>query len=238
MDAGEPGEGYGPSLNVSPVQGPESAPTMDVRSNSSLLMLSLPGVQRYISESRTTADLVSASTQVAELARIAAAHLAADGADVVFPADAQTLLLDSTAGEDYGALPNRIVALVPTGEGRSKAEAAAEAVRSQWRLWVGEVFPTAAPDTPGFPDPQWVLVPPMPGGYAEQFSAAQRALAARRRVRSFRPVLEAGQNLCSLSVRWPAVQAPINATRTQGGHRDGLPQRSRSLLVPMSMARS
>lgn len=177
-----------------------------------LVVLTLPGIQRFISESRTTADLVSASTQVAALAGIAAGALRDLGAEVVIPAPT---VVGAVQGPDSGGVPNRIVALVPAvgldGQalgGGQAAELAVGAVRAEWDRWVRSVFGGQSPLTPGMPDPQWVCVPAAADGYREQFRIAQEALAARRRVRSFSAIpaeFGAGRALCAVSGRWPAM---------------------------------
>ncbi|MBN1173563.1 MAG: hypothetical protein JXA67_15440 [Micromonosporaceae bacterium] len=175
------------------------------------MVLAIPGVQRYIAESRRTGDLVSASTQVAALSAAAVSELhALEGVEVVFPAEAS-----SQGGLDYGGVPNRVVARVIPGMGEDVARRAADAVRSQWASWVREVYPEDTPQVLGFPDPQWVMVPAAAGGYSEQFVLAQSALAARRRLRSFGQPLVNGRHLCSLSARWPVHTPPSGAPRHQ-----------------------
>jgi len=176
-----------------------------------LIMMTVPGVQRYIAQSRTTGDLVSASAQVSRLAARACEELGR-WADIVFPSVQS--VGPRAGGSGATGLPNRVVALAPSGTGAGGAGAAAEAITALWRQWYEQVFGTGSgADAPaGFPDPQWVVVPPLPGGYREQFSLAQRALAARRAVRSFPGTLRTGTELCSLSARWPAVPPPLGDT--------------------------
>jgi CRISPR-associated protein Cmr2 len=185
-----------------------------------MIVIVLPGVQAYISQSRTTSDLVSASGQVAALAQAATRHLAdsVEGCRVVIPARPDGPgaggASDPAVGS-AGSTPNRIVALVPAGEGPAAARAAVAEVLRTWRGWAAATFPAAQPPvTPGFPDSQWVCVPAGPDGYVGQFARAQRALAARRRVRSFPPVLEPGKPLCSLTARWPAESTPPPGARS------------------------
>jgi CRISPR-associated protein Cmr2 len=182
-----------------------------------LLLFTVPGVQRHIAESRTTGDLASASSQVAALVSVAVEAIGDDG-EVVFPA--------LGASDPAAGVPNRIVARVATGTGTEVARKAARDVHQTWSRWVAEVFPpNALPATPGFPDPQWVVVPAHgPDGraltYPEQFGAGQRALAARRRVRSFAQVSTDGRELCTLAPRWAAEPSPPPRTpRHQAGER-------------------
>jgi hypothetical protein len=177
-----------------------------------LVVFTIPGVQRYISESRTTSDLVSASTQVSALAVCAAEAFRSLGGVVVIPASTPAPTRPAAGSRDYGAAPNRIVATTPAGQGSELAVEVSQVVQAMWRSWVSALYLGRVPSTPGFPDPQWVCVPPLAGGYGEQFAVAQRALAARRRVRSFTRVLEQGQELCSLSARWPVAPPPAGTT--------------------------
>jgi hypothetical protein len=84
-------------------------------------------------------------------------------------------------------------------------------VYEAWEGWLRQIMRPASgdpvPQTPGFPSVQWVCVPGLPGGYAEQWQRAQRLLAARRRVRDFAAVPEEDwqqRMLCSQAPRWPA----------------------------------
>lgn len=184
-----------------------------------LVLFTVPGVQRFISESRTTSDLASASSQVASLVSVVVESVGRVG-EVVFPA--------VVASDDAAGVPNRVVARVAAGAGEEVAGAASRAVADTWRAWVVAVFgPAQVPDTPGFPDPQWVVVPSRASGgrvltYREQFQAGQRALAARRRVRSFEqldPTVANGRELCSLAPRWFAVDPPPQTPRHQATER-------------------
>lgn len=195
----------------------ESLRSILVTGGSDLIIFAVPGVQRHIAESRTTSDLVSASTQIASLVAAARDRISEyPGATVVFPAGNP---VGRTAGEggsgsaDVAGVPNRVVARVPAGTGRDAAEMAVAAVRDLWRTWVAQVFDEAVTPPPGFPDPQWVVVPArrdgdVPWQYTEQFAAGQRAMTGRRRVRSFPQVQVDGRDLCSMAPRWPAVPAP------------------------------
>lgn len=168
-----------------------------VNGEGDLVVIALSGVQRYIAESRSTADLNAASSIVARLATHAAGFCAGRGR-VVFPS--------TTSGSVDG--PNRIVVLTDPGEGASIAEEAAAAVRSQWSTWVEEVLGRPA-DTPGMPSVQWVVAPANLGDYATRWAAAGRTMGARRRVRDFDSVSASGgaesrRKLCALSPRWLA----------------------------------
>lgn len=169
-----------------------------------LVIVALSGVQSFIAESRTTADLHAASGIIGRLALTAAQVCAApEGAEVVFPAENASL--SATVGNST-AVPNRVVALVPPGAGARVAAEAATAVQAQWTGWVRE---TLGRDvfTPGMPSVQWVAVPAGRGDYRERWRSAQAALAARKRVRDFPGDGRcewSGRRVCVQSPRWPA----------------------------------
>ena len=185
-----------------------------------LVVVALPGVQRFIAEARSTSDVAAASDIYVALASQAIFALSDEtGAELVLPASAAAAgEAAGTPGAGQGSepgMPNRVVALFPAGTGSAAARRASEAVQAAWRGWVGQVFRPAedasAPGTPGFPCVQWVCVPPDPAGYAAQWHQAQRLLTARRRVRDFAAVPEQDWRrrvLCSLAPRWPAEFEP------------------------------
>ncbi|QSB16749.1 hypothetical protein JQS43_10980 [Natronosporangium hydrolyticum] len=174
-----------------------------------LVIVALSGVQSFIAESRTTADLYAASEIVGRLASTAAAVCAAPaGAEVVFPVG------NAVASETYGtvdlvkAVPNRVVALVQAGAGAQVAAEAAEQVREEWAGWVRESFGRDI-STPGMPSVQWVAVPAGHGDYAAKWRLAQEVLTARKRVRDFPGDGQSewfGRRLCAQSPRWPAEE--------------------------------
>lgn len=173
-----------------------------------LVVVSLPGVQRFIAEALSTSDVRAASEIVAELARAAAAACLESGAlRLVIPEQVDPE--DQAAGEGS---PNRVAALAAPGMGPAIGRAAATAVGERWRGWLRQALGLAdeadPPQTDGFPMVQWVCVPSSVGGYARQWVVAGRALAARRRVRDFGPVERFGHEVCSVSPRWVAVPAP------------------------------
>ena len=174
-----------------------------------LVVLALPGVQRFITEARSTADVAAASEIYAALAARAASSLMTwPGAEPVLPAPPTGAR--AVPQTDVPGVPNRVVVLIPADDGRDAAEQAADAVRKAWDGYVCEVFPAGDKTTPGFPDVQWVCVPASDDGYPAQWDRAQRLLAARRLVRSFDPVPDQEwrqRTLCSLAPRWPAVDA-------------------------------
>jgi hypothetical protein len=163
-----------------------------------LVVIALPGVQSFITEARTTADVAAASGIYQGLAACVVNTLDADPrAEVVLPGAAST----------EEGVPNRIVALVTENGGAAAARAASDAAHAAWRARVRHTFRDREPPTPGFPKVNWVCVPPGSMGYREQWETAQRLLAARRNVRDFDPPPEQEwqrRALCSLTPRWPA----------------------------------
>ena len=174
-----------------------------------LVLLSIGGVQQFITESRSTADVAGASGVVQRLAARAAAVVAADPAgDLVFP-----------ARPDLPGISNRLAFLTPAGTGPRLARSAAAAVTDEWERLVRETFqPRPAPDTPGMPDTAWVTVTGPSDAHTELWQAAQRELVARRRMRVFDPVTVTRSRLCSQSAGLPAVKAPRPAAHERDEH--------------------
>ena len=175
-----------------------------------LIVVALPGVQRFIAEARSTSDVAAGSEIYSGLAaRIVAVLGDQVGAELIFPAPASTLSSDAPSSGVSG-MPNRVVALLPANTGASAAKLATEAARDAWRDWVQQVMDpggTRVSETPGFPCVQWVCVPAGRGGYEMKWLLAQRLLAGRRRVRDFLAVPDdewKRRVLCSLAPRWPA----------------------------------
>ncbi|GGM66721.1 hypothetical protein GCM10011608_60060 [Micromonospora sonchi] len=186
------------------------------------MIVALSGVQLFISESRTTADLHAASEIIGRLASIAAEVFATtpDGT-VIFPAATDSMLSTGDAYDSTVAVPNRVAALVPAGSGARVAAEAATAVRERWARWVRDTIGRDVA-TPGMPSVQWVSVPADKGGYAAQWSLATETIAARKRVRDFPgdgQCVWPGSRLCAQSPRWPAEDdrpagAPSHETDT------------------------
>ena len=195
----------------------------DAKAVRDLVVITLPGVQRFIGEARSTADVRAASEIVEKLASTAATECGAAGGELVFPsslADGSESALggEGPASADAGhdGMPNRVVALTPAGGGAEIARRAKVAVQRAWDSWVWQalaVDPAARGGsgtlaTPGFPVVQWVCVPALPEGYPAQWARARDLLDARRRVRDFSEVSWERRTLCSLSPRWPAEDPP------------------------------
>ncbi|MEU7889806.1 type III-B CRISPR-associated protein Cas10/Cmr2 [Microbispora bryophytorum] len=156
-----------------------------------LVIATIPGVQRFVAESRRTADLFVSSDIISELA----------GAMVGAVTEPAELVLPGTPDMVTG-IPNRVVALAGRNQGRALAQAMADAVQDRWariraRSKVEE-------ETPGFPAVQWVVVPPSEGGYEAQWERAQRLLLERKRVRDFVFPPAVQERVCTLTGRWSA----------------------------------
>ena len=116
-----------------------------------LVMIALPGVQRFISEARSTADARAASEIVARLAAAAAAECQAAGGELVFPSALAADTGDSPGGGDADSgdaardgMPNRVVARAPAGAGPEMAGRAGAAVHAAWDSWLRQALPPAS----------------------------------------------------------------------------------------------
>ena len=205
-----------------------------------LVLLSVGGVQRLISESRSTADVAGASRIVEGLARCAARVVArripqTGSRGLVFP---QRVDLDG--------ISNKVVFLTDRGAGASVAREVAVAVEEEWRRLVAQAFhPRAAPATPGMPDVAWVSVAGGDGGdggdgYRHLWQAAQEEMVARRRARVFTPPAITGRDLCAQSAGLPAVEAPPHSAPHERKERlsaaGWTKRRSQDLRFPSTMA--
>ena len=158
-----------------------------------LVLLSLGGVQRFIGESRSTADVAGASKIVQDLAGLAAhaVQRRLDGSPapcgLIFP-----------VAPDAPSVTNKIAFLAREGTGPGIARAAVEGISRSWRDRLEETFKTGQPPrTPGTPDLTWVSVtgPATDGDYGVLWKAAQCEMVGRRRARVFEPV-EIPQRSC------------------------------------------
>ncbi|MGQ0776560.1 MAG: Cas10/Cmr2 second palm domain-containing protein [Pseudonocardiales bacterium] len=174
-----------------------------------LVLLSLGGVQRFIGESRSTADVAGASKIVQQLAKTAAETVRRRLAGSVPPCG---LIFPETA--DAPSVTNKIAFLAAEGTGPTLARAAALEVLKDWRNQVAVAFKgSQPPETPGMPDLAWVSVTGevAEGAYGELWKAAQREMVGRRRGRVFEPVRVPPSVLCAQSPGLPAVKAPLRA---------------------------
>ena len=179
-----------------------------------LVVVALAGVQRYITESRTTADLRAASQIVAHLAAEAVARLVGEhDAEMVFPAPVERDGKRRKSDADDG-MPNRVVALLPQGTGPAAAQDTASHLDTVWERWMEEIFDRSMHQVPGWPVVQWVSVPSSPGSYERTWERAQRALAERKNTRNFSQPGDVPGELCMLSPRWRAVDEEDLPPRT------------------------
>jgi hypothetical protein len=165
-----------------------------------LVVVTVRGVQAFISEARSTADLHAGSAIISALS--AAMMKAAQG----FNKEAG-LVMPSPGKQD--GVPNRLAVRVAAGRGRDLAQQMADAARAAWRDLALLASPgSSVDDSPGFPDLQWVVVEPDPEGYASQWMRASAALAARKRIRSFVFPPADQARICALTGRWKALPEP------------------------------
>ena len=165
-----------------------------------LVVLSIPGVQRFIAEARTTRDLANGSGLITDLMSAALKEARKAGATLIIPASV----------EPRTGVPNKAVFSVAAGRGASVATEAADAAKSEWGQRVVNLTGVAAP--PNFPVVNWVSVAGDGRSYQEQWEIAHQTLAARRSVRSFAQLVPAGptqgvahRRVCSLSGRWRTI---------------------------------
>jgi CRISPR-associated protein Cmr2 len=163
-----------------------------------LVMVAISGVQRFIAEARSTADLDAGSGLMSELA----------AAMVDAVQDPDELVLPAGRTQSRAGTPNRVVAVAKGSRGQDLAKAMADAAYSAWEARLESTFrgsSSAPPTTPGFPAVQWAAVPLAEGGYQDAWAQAQEALTARKRVRDFPGFHTDVTAICTLTGRWPAV---------------------------------
>jgi hypothetical protein len=184
-----------------------------------LVLVTLGGVQRFLGESRTTADVAGASGVIQALARCAAvkAHeLLSEWPrpfGLIVPAAPPAP--NSTRGTT-----NKIAFLAPDGDGPELARKVARAIDEEWAARVERVFPDGE-RTPGMPDISWVSVSGSaePEHYGQLWERARVALVARRRARVFAPLLVKGRSLCSQAPHLPASDPPPTRRRHERNER-------------------
>lgn len=151
-----------------------------------LVLLALGGVQHFVSESRTTADVAGASGVVQSLAECAAMKAGELLAASPEPFGLIIPGVDAVGNVRRGST-NKVAFLAPDGRGPELATVVADAVCRDWSARVGKVFPNGVV-TPEMPDVSWVSVTGSadPEHYGELWERARSALVARRRARVFR----------------------------------------------------
>jgi len=183
-----------------------------------LVLFSLGGVQRFLSESRTTADVAGASQIVQELSRRAAEVVGTKLAAEPEPYGLIVPVLSSGSDTQYGTT-NKIAFLAAPGKGAGLAREVAAAVSASWEDRVRRALPDGGRQTPGTPDISWVCVSgsAAPEAYPRLWERARAALVARRRTRTFTPMLRKRTDLCSQAPHLPAVAIPRTALRHERG---------------------
>jgi CRISPR-associated protein len=165
-----------------------------------LVVVAISGVQRFISESRSTADLFAGSALMSELA---AAMLEA-------VPDPDMLVLPAKRPDNAAGMPNRVVVLAGAGTGADLAAAMADRVQIAWRERLKAALSGVGvepQETPGFPAVQWLVAPLGADSYQDGWVRAQAALRARKRIRDFPGYHIPQAGICSLTGRWPSVSA-------------------------------
>lgn len=213
-----------------------------------LVVATIPGVGRFLSESRTTGDVFASSHILSELAAAMMDEAGRHG-KVVLPYRPYDDGPDGSEGRgghgagrvrDVAGLPNRITVRTAAGEGEALGAGLAERVRRHWRdrlvrLSFEETKGYVPEPDSGFPRVQWVAVPEDVGDYRQQWELAQRALEARGRTRNFPGYDSAASRVCALSGRWAAAPAgAVGASRRLSS----TPRRGEALSVTALVKRS
>jgi hypothetical protein len=169
-----------------------------------LLVVNLAGVQRFISQARTTADLWGASTLASRVARSVGAAIEGHGATVIMPVlarDPRPPAADAETAPAVG-VTNRILAALNTDSDTEKVVGAVRgAVVEVWRGLLADMFGSASTGQVALAPTRarWVLVERTEGeGYDSLWMRAQVALADRKRVRDFPAYQASGGEACSL----------------------------------------
>lgn len=126
------------TVAVTPAGQESIQPDAGVQDQSSLVVVNIPGVQRFIAASRTTADLWGGSEIIARLMRRAleASHSWDDGdAEVILPwqpnEDNTSSFADGAASDE--SVPNRIVVSIRKGDPAILADNMTAAMRHEWQ---------------------------------------------------------------------------------------------------------
>ncbi|REH47348.1 CRISPR-associated protein Cmr2 [Kutzneria buriramensis] len=179
-----------------------------------MVVLGLSGVQKFIQESRTTADVASASQIIQDLATVAARRAGELGVDLIYP------VLDDD--RPRGGVTSKIAFLADEGAGPGLAKEVADAVHREWRQAAAACFGAAPPTTPGMPNTWWVAVTgpaDTPQEYAALRERAENLATARKRTRVFEVMTASGVWPCAVSPGLPSVLAPDTARRHERGER-------------------
>ncbi len=170
-----------------------------------LVAVGIGGVQRFITESASTADVANSSLIVQRLAERGAQWVAERWESpygLIFP------VLDDASG----GVTSKIVFRAPADEGASAAVEVQEAISQWWESAVEACFGRPQP-TPGFPDLWWAAVTGSATDDLGLWRRLEGLVAARRRSRLFRPLTESGVWPCTLAPQLPSVTVPDGAWR-------------------------
>ncbi|WP_431956894.1 Cas10/Cmr2 second palm domain-containing protein [Nocardia lijiangensis] len=171
-----------------------------------LVQFGIGGVQRFITESTTTADVANSSAIVQGLGAAVARDVQArldSPFRVVFP---------RPEASRVGGVTNKIVFTSPAGAGAELARAAQDGAEALWEDIVRECFGEVVA-TPGFPQLWWVSVTETGSDYGRAWARLSEASLARRRSRVFTPVVSEQGWVCAQSPSLPAVNAPKRGVR-------------------------
>ena len=175
-----------------------------------LVLLGLSGVQRFIAESRTTADVVNASLIIQRLSSTAARTVQRELAELAGPYRLIYPVLES--GPDPEGVTSKVAFLARPGTGPGIAQKSMTEVRRAWQDMVTDCFRgTQPPQTPGMPDLWWVSVTGSAATdevYQQLWRQAGDLAVSRRRSRIFGSVRADETWLCSQSPRLPSVEVP------------------------------
>jgi len=173
-----------------------------------LAVVTVGGVQRFVAETRSTADVAGASELLQRLVRAGAGQVQAQLRGAPEPCG---LVFPAGYAEDV-PVSNKLVFLTPEGEGAGLAKEVARTLRSTWHSFLEQAFGQVdVPATPGMPDVAWAAVSGSDGDYPSLWAAVQEEMVGRRRARMFSPFERPGQVLCAQSPGLPAVSAPSRA---------------------------
>lgn len=154
-------------------------------SNQEIVLASVGPVQGFIANARRCQDLWFGSWLLSELSRTIAKTLGAEGGHLIFPGDLR----------DDAAVANKILAVVPVGDGPTRARAAGQAMREHLKAIARDHFDryekrlgddakwfhraSAEAHVAELIELQWVVVP-MRDGYEKAWRDAERLLAMRK----------------------------------------------------------
>lgn len=182
-----------------------------------VVIFALGPVQSFIETARRTQDLATGSLLLSLLGRAALDRAMALGADEVFPVRA--------SGRWPLSIPNRVVVMAPTGQGKMIAEAMASAAQNCWNgnsdpkgiaVRVREEFGRLASKAPSgnwrlrwdeqvgeWLETYWIVWPwdGQPGSYGTAYRQASLALEARKNARFYPTSRQPGEKCILCGVR-------------------------------------